>query len=183
LSTEEERAAGRPTQQNLTALFGALCLFFATIEYLFPKPLPFLRLGLANLPLLLALGVVPTRNVLLVALLKVVGQGLLHGTFASYVFLFSLSGTAASVLVMIGAARLGGRQISLVGVSLLGALASNAVQILLSINFIFGQNARMIAPVLLGFGSIGGLLVGLLASEFSRRSRWYARVRASQRSA
>ena len=106
-------------RRDLVALLGATCLFFATIEYLFPRPLPFLRLGLANLPILLALGMLRARDVLLVALLKVVGQGLLHGTVASYVFVFSLAGTVASTAVMIGAHRVGGRAISLVGVSLL----------------------------------------------------------------
>ena len=39
----------------LTALAAAICLFLAGIEYMIPRPLPFLRIGLANLPLLLAL--------------------------------------------------------------------------------------------------------------------------------
>ena len=160
-------------RRDLVALLGATCLFFATIEYLFPRPLPFLRLGLANLPILLALGMLRARDVLLVALLKVVGQGLLHGTVASYVFVFSLAGTVASTAVMIGAHRVGGRAISLVGVSLLGALASNVVQIALSLRFIFGPAAWPIAPVMLGTGSAGGILVGIVAQWFAARSRWY----------
>jgi heptaprenyl diphosphate synthase len=168
----------RSDSEELAPFFGALCLFFATIEYLFPKPVPFLRLGLANLPILLALGILSPRQILLVAALKVVGQGLLHGTFASYVFLFSLAGTLAATFAMLAAHRAGGRRISLVGVSVFGALASNVVQIALSIGFVFGSNAMVIAPLFLGLGGASGLLVGLLARAFATRSRWYAQLRA-----
>ena len=179
LPTDDHGKATRGSALDLAALLGALCLFLSTIEYLFPKPVPFLRIGLANLPILLALGLLPVRHVLLIATLKVVGQGLLHGTFASYVFLFSLSGTMMSTLVMLAAFRLD--RLSLVGVSLLGAMASSVTQIALSITFIFGENARMIAPLFLGVGIVGGLLVGVLASGFTSRSQWYARVRSTYR--
>ncbi len=163
---------------ELIAFFAALCLFFATIEYLFPKPFPFFRLGLANLPVLLALNVFPVPMVLLLVLLKVLGQGLVNGTLASYVFLFSLGGSFASAFVMIGAHRLFGSRISLVGISLFGALASNVVQIYLSIQFIFGIAAWIIAPLFLGLGAASGLVVGLFANRFSQRSRWYRRILA-----
>ena len=42
-----------------TAWFGALCFFLSAMEYMIPKPLPFLRLGLANLPIMLAVEVLP----------------------------------------------------------------------------------------------------------------------------
>lgn len=169
----------RSEQREVAAFFGALCLFFATIEYLFPRPVPFLRLGLANLPVLLALDVLPARYLLLVTAIKVFGQGLLNGTFASYVFLFSLAGSAASTAAMLLAHRVGGQRISLVGVSLLGSLASNAVQVVLSILLIFGRNATLIAPVFLGAGVVSGLAMGLFARLFADRSKWYQRVRAS----
>lgn len=165
----------RSRRLDLVAFMGALCLFFSTIEYLFPKPFPFFRLGLANLPVLLALDLFSPGYVLLLVLLKVVGQGLVSGTLASYVFLFSLSGSFASVMVMLLVHRAGGRWISLVGVSLFGALASNIVQITLSVTFIFGSSAWVIAPPFLGLGVASGLVVGLFAERFRRRSRWFSR--------
>ena len=50
---------------DLVAFMGALCLFFSTIEYLFPKPFPFFRLGLANLPVLLSFDLFSPGYVLL----------------------------------------------------------------------------------------------------------------------
>ena len=41
------------------ALLGAFCLFLSTIEYMIPKPMPFMRIGIVNLPLMLALDIFP----------------------------------------------------------------------------------------------------------------------------
>lgn len=171
----------RPTRAEyleLTAFLGALCLFFATIEYLFPKPLPFFRLGLANLPILLSLQVFPPSLILVVILLKVLGQGLINGTLASYVFLFSAAGSFSSGLVMLAVHRLGRTKISLFGVSLFGAIASNVVQIFLSVTFIFGRSAWIIAPLFMGLGVASGGFVGWFASRFAERSQWFGRIRA-----
>lgn len=167
----------RAERIELTAFLGAVCMFFATIEYLFPKPVPFFRLGLANLPILLSLEFFSFRYVLLLVTLKVLGQALINGTLASYVFLFSAAGSLATGLMMFAAHRCLGDRISLLGVSIFGALASNAVQILLSITFIFGRAAWVIAPVLLGLGVFSSILVGLFARTFSAQSRWFALVK------
>lgn len=162
---------------DLVSFLGALCLFFSTIEYLFPKPVPFFRLGLANLPVLLSLEILSPALVLLLIVLKVIGQGLINGTLASYVFLFSAAGSLASGLVMLGVHRLFGRRVSLLGVSLFGALASNVVQVTLSVLFIFGRSAWIIAPLFLGLGGVSGAVVGLFAERFRQRSRFMALLR------
>ncbi|WP_319476247.1 Gx transporter family protein [Marispirochaeta aestuarii] len=163
---------------DLVAFLGALCLFLSTVEYLFPKPIPFMRLGLANLPILVSLYLLPFPYLMLLTLVKVAGQGLINGTLASYVFIFSVAGSYSSVLVMYAVSRISGRFLSLVGVSLVGSLTSNAVQVLLSIYFIFGKNAVMIAPLFLGIGTVSGLLIGLIAEGFVERSRWHAKLRS-----
>jgi len=134
-------------------------------------------LGLANLPVLISLEFFSPGYVLLLVLLKVLGQGMINGTLASYVFLFSVAGSFTSAFVMLGAKRAGGRHISLVGISLFGAVASNVVQVILSVRFIFGMTAWAIAPVLMVFGGVSGLFVGIFAERFRERSRWLARIR------
>ena len=104
--------------QKRIAFFAACCLLFSTIEWLIPKPVPFLRIGLANLPILLALRILPWPHLLLLILLKVLGQALLHGSLFSYVFLFSLAGSLAGGLVMLASSRVAGRRISLIGISI-----------------------------------------------------------------
>lgn len=160
------------------AFMGALCLFFSTIEYLFPKPFPFFRLGLANLPVLITIKLFTPSYVFLLVLLKVLGHGLINGTLASYVFLFSTAGSFASALVMLSAFLLCRDRISLLGISVFGALASNVVQIFLSVTFIFGRSAWIIAPPFMALGAASGVVVGLFAERFFQQSRWVAAIRA-----
>jgi len=157
---------------KLTAFLGGLCLFLSSIEYLFPRPVPFMRLGLANLPVLLALKLLPFPYLLLLVLLKITGQGLISGTLASYVFLFSAAGSFTSVLVMATIYRIPRRFVSLIGVSIAGALAGNVVQLLLSVKFIFGESAWVIAPFFLAIGTVSSFLIGLFASKFMNKSQW-----------
>ena len=170
------RSDQSPDRLDLVAFLGALCLFLSTVEYLFPKPIPFMRLGLANLPILISLRLLPFPYLMLLTLVKVAGQGLVNGTLASYVVIFSAAGSFASVLAMYGASRLSPRFLSLVGVSLVGSLASNGVQVLLSIFFIFGENALLIAPLFLGIGTVSGLVIGIIAARFTERSRWFGKI-------
>lgn len=159
--------------QKTTALLAAFCIFLSTIEYMVPKPLPFMRLGLANLPILLSLAILPPRTVLVITLFKVLGQGLINGTLFSYIFIFSLSGSFASTLVMLGARKLFKSHISVVGISVLGALASNIIQIGLAYIILFGNTALLIGPPLLIIGLVSSIILGLFALKFSARSRWF----------
>jgi len=159
------------------AMLGALSLFLSTVEYLFPRPIPFMRLGLANLPVILSLELLSAPGYFLLILLKVLGQAMVNGTMASYVFLFSVAGSFTSGLIMWGAYRWLRPRISFVGVSILGALTSNMSQIFLSISFVFGPSAWRILPWFLGIGLTSGLLIGLFAQRFSEKSVWWARMR------
>lgn len=121
--------------------------------------------------------VIPVSGYFLLILLKVLGQGMVNGTMASYVFLFSLAGSFSSGLVMLLAWTYLRPHISFLGVSILGALVSNISQILLSITFIFGPSAWRILPWFLGIGLVSGLFIGLFALRFSEKSEWWRRVK------
>lgn len=177
MSTTEKSGAlarGRLEYADLTALLGAFCFFLSTIEYMLPKPLPFLRLGIANLPILLAVDLLPLPWFMVLALVKVIGMSLVSGSLFSFVALFSFAGTMMAAVVMRAAKRLGKSAISAVGVSVLGATASNAVQVLLATFLVFGEAARLVAPVFLGMGLVTGLALGVFVEGFSRVSAWMA---------
>ena len=154
-----------------TAFLGALCLFFATLEYLFPKPVPFFRLGLANLPIILSLKILPFPYLILLSVLKVLGQGLINGTLASYVILFSFSGTFISLFAMYSVYRIPG--LSFIGISIIGSVFSNAIQVVLSILIVFGTNASYIIPYFFTMGLLSGTAIGIFANWFSAKSQWY----------
>jgi heptaprenyl diphosphate synthase len=177
-STPESTEAGlkkstTARRADLTALLGAFCFFLSAVEYMIPKPLPFMRLGIANLPILLAVDLLPLPWYLVLALVKVVGMSVISGSLFSYVALFSLAGTLVAAAVMWTAKKAGGKAISAVGVSILGAVASNAVQIVIARVLIFGEAARLIAPVFLLMGLITGAILGLFTERFSATSKWY----------
>lgn len=159
-----------------TAWFGALCFFLSTIEYMIPKPMPFLRLGLANLPILLALNILPLRSFFVLIFLKILGQGLIGGTLFSYIFLFSALGTICSAFFMLAFKKLFSKSISNIGISVVGALASNGSQLLLARFYIFGISAWYIAPPFLALGVLTGTLLGIFANQFAEKSRWYKEV-------
>ena len=156
----------------------ALCMFFSMIEYAIPKPLPFLRLGLANIPFILGLFKLKKREYFFLVFLKVIFQSLISGTFFSYIFIYSLFGSLASSIFMLLAKSLFKEKISVVGISLFGALGNNLLQIFLSYFFFFGKTIVYAIPVILIFGFITGLIIGILTNRFIKISNWFAVVEA-----
>jgi heptaprenyl diphosphate synthase len=160
------------------ALLGALCLFLSTLEYLIPKPLPFIRIGLANLPLMAALDLLPPRRFALLVLIKITGAGIVGGTFFSHVFVFSLSGSIVSALVMYGLRQIyptkpSNRRLSLAGIGAAGALCSTGIQLFLARFLIFGGGVQYLIPPFLAVSLITGCALGLFCEYFCRHSRWY----------
>ncbi len=179
LSTQGPSEARWRDKADIVALLGAFCFFLSAVEYMVPKPLPFMRLGIANLPILLAIDLLPLPWFLLLAVVKVVGMSVVSGSLFSYIALFSLSGTMVAAMVMWGSRKLLGHQVSAIGVSILGAMTSNAAQILLASVLVFGEAARLIAPPFLAMGLLTGAVLGVFAERFSRTSIWFARASGS----
>jgi heptaprenyl diphosphate synthase len=173
--------APRSDERDLVAFLGGVCLFLSTIEYLVPRPIPFLRIGIANLPLLIGLDLLSPGRLLLVACLKVIGQGLVSGTLTTYVFLFSAAGTFTSVLAMLAARRIFGPRMTLMGIGVTGALVSNVSQLAVAIaTDLLGRAAWTIAPPFIAVGTVSSALLGLFAERFTRTSRWLASVRGAR---
>lgn len=167
---------------KLITFLAALCLFLSAIEYAIPKPVPFFRLGLANLPILLGLYLLSMPEYFLLVLLKVLGQNLISGALFSYVFLFSLSGTVSASLSMLFIHRLFYKRelVTNVGISLAGALCNALSQLFIARILMFGDNVRLIAPPLLIMSLITGLVLGFFADRFTARSKWFLLVQQEQ---
>lgn len=174
-SGKEKPDALSAAERSTIALLGALCIFLSALDHLIPKPLPFMRLGLANLPLLLALDVFSARPFFLLVFVKVLGQALVTGTLFSYAALFSLAGTILSALTMFLLRRSavpGRAYLSLVGISIAGAFVSNAAQLVLARFIVFGEGILYLAPPFLTAGIVSGGLLGFFAERFSAASTW-----------
>ncbi|MCL2295004.1 MAG: Gx transporter family protein [Spirochaetes bacterium] len=154
------------------ALLAACCIFLAMIEYIIPKPILFIRYGIANIPIMVSLKIFSPRMTMALVFLKIIGQGIITGTLFSYIFLFSLSGSLASGIAMIIIYRICKDKISMVGVSITGAFASNTVQLIIAKYLIFGKAAILMAPPVLIIGIVTSLFTGIFAELFISKSQW-----------
>lgn len=151
-------------------------MFLSMIEYAIPKPIPFMRLGIANMGIMLSLYILPIRQVLFLTLIKVFLQALISGTFFSYIFIFSFVGSFASVFAMLLSKNIFKSKISFLGICFSGALANNLSQILLSYLMIFKSSTSFIAPILLISGFISSAVLGTLTQKFVSGSSWYKMI-------
>ncbi|WP_296013402.1 Gx transporter family protein [uncultured Treponema sp.] len=158
---------------NKIAFFSALCFFLSAVEYAVPKPLPFFKIGFANLPVLISLSVLKKKETLLLVFLKIFLQAVISGTLFSYVFIFSFAGSVASGLSMMLVYFIFRNKISFVGLSVCGGLANNIAQIFLAGVFMFGSNVKFIAPPMLCVSFCTSLALGIFAESFCRKSVWF----------
>ena len=158
-------------------VFGALCFFLSAIEFVIPKPLPFLRIGLANVPLMLALDVLSFPAFLLLTMIKILGQAFISGTLFSYLVLFSAAGTIGAALMMYALHKIPRKALSLVGISMAGAFVSNCIQLFIGHFFIFGEGIRYMVPPFLFIGAVTSLILGIFCESFESESEWYAHIR------
>ncbi len=119
-------------QLSRLAVLVALAAGIHTLEAVlpFPMPVPGARLGLANIITLLTLSLFGLQSGLAVAVLRVLLGSLLTGTFMGFGFWLSLTGGAASCLVMAAMVKLVKRGVvTLFSASVLGAVTHNVAQL------------------------------------------------------
>jgi len=154
------------------AMLLAMALVLHVLEGALPPPLPFpgVKLGLSNLMTvvtMLLLG--PWAGIGLAATRSALG-GLIAGTFLSVGFFLSLGGGVASAVAVALALRWLRPGLSLVGVSIVGALVHNTAQLALAWAAFVQQGALFYyLPVLWVLALISGTATGLVLSEIERR--------------
>jgi heptaprenyl diphosphate synthase len=144
-------------------VFLAVALICSYIETLIPFQfgIPGIKLGLANLVVVLMLYCVGAKESLLISVLRIVLVGILFGNLIS--ILYSLSGGMLSFLVMYLLKRAG--RLGCVSVSVAGGISHNIGQILVAALIVSNFNILFYIPVLLIAGLVTGLLIGILAQE------------------
>lgn len=148
------------------ALLSAYAVGLHSIESMIPTPVPWLRLGLANIITLTTLYLYGLRAGMIVTLTRVVIRSLLAGTFLGPAFVMSLGGGVASTLVMWALKVIFGRLFSPVGLSIFGALTHNIAQLFLAYLLFVRQIEAIliVSPVILGAGLITGIFNGIVTS-------------------
>jgi heptaprenyl diphosphate synthase len=154
--------------QKTAVLVAAACVLQISESFI-PHPIPGLRLGLANMLSLTALVTLGLGAALEVAVLRVVLSSFVIGTFMSPTFILSLSGAVSSTLVMgllLWLSRFHRHcRLSIIGISIAGALCHNVVQLYLAYLMIVRHTGIFaLLPVL----AIGAILTGWLTGAVAR---------------
>lgn len=147
--------------KDRVAYYAAIAIFFSTLELFIPKVLPFFRLGIANIPILLSLNL-PFSSFMVLVVLKGIGNSYISGNLFSIFALVSIAQSIASGVVMFGAKKVLKGQISNYGLSLLGALVSTYVQIYLASLYI-GKAITKLLPIMLTMSLISALFVAFVS--------------------
>ena len=143
-----------------------------TFESLIVMPLPWIRLGLANVVTLLALRWWGLRDAFIIVSLRVLIGSLLSGRFLQPVFLLAVSGGLTSCVAMHFAMAYGKRLFSFIGISVVGALVKNATQLLIAFLLYVRQMALFrLIPIFLVSSLVTGIIIGWLALVIDARMR------------
>lgn len=148
-------------------MFTALGLIFSYVETLIPIQLgiPGVKLGLANLVIVIALYKMSPQEALLLSVTRIVLSGFIFANLFSIIY--SLAGGVLSLGVMCLLRKREG--FSVVGVSIAGGVSHNIGQLLIAMAVVESFSVSYYAPVLLVAGVITGMLIGVAAREMLKR--------------
>lgn len=142
-------------------------MILSFVESLIPPlaMVPGVKIGLANIVTVFLLYTLGIRAAGAVSLIRVLLSALLFGNVQSLIF--ALSGAILSFVVMIVAKHL--LPFGTVGVSVLGAIAHNAGQIIAAVIVMKTLGVAYYFIPLVISGTLGGVLVGIVAAVITKR--------------
>ena len=145
------------------AMLSALAMIFGYVEALIPVNfgIPGVKLGLANLVIVVALYLLPTHQVLFIQIARIILVSFLFGNLS--MMIYSLAGGLLSFLVMSLLKKAGG--FSVIGVSIAGGVTHNIGQLIVAMLVVQNMKIAYYASVLMIAGLITGGLIGMLAQR------------------
>lgn len=168
-SPEHEKWSAR--RVALCGMMVALAFILSYVEHLIPFNfgIPGIKLGLANLVVVLALYTLNLRDAFIIAVIRIILTGLTFGGLFS--MLYSLAGGLLSFILMAFLSRK--NLLGTIGVSICGGIAHNVGQLLVAMCVLETGNVWYYFPVLLISGAITGTLIGLVGGLMVGRLRGY----------
>jgi len=160
------RSHGNPDNRTQnTALYGctiAVGLILSYIEFLIPFyfGIPGIKLGLANLCVVILIYIRGYKSAFLVNLLRIILAGFMFGSMSSIVY--SVSGAALSYILMLFIHRIG--IMSPIGVSITGGVFHNIGQVLIASFVVSDFRIAVYLPVLILAGALTGFIIGIIAN-------------------
>ena len=144
-------------------VFTTLALIFSYVETLIPIQfgIPGVKLGLANLIIVIALYRMKLSEAYLLSIVRVLLAGFIFGNYFSIIY--SLAGGLLSLTVMALLRKKGG--FSVIGVSIAGGVFHNIGQLIIASVIVETFSVMYYVPVLLIAGLVTGLLIGILGGN------------------
>ena len=153
------------------ALLGVLtagAIVIAILESFIPSiGIPGVKLGLANIVILVILYELGILEAVIVNILRVIVVGLVRGTFLGMGFLMSLTGAVFSLGIMILFYLLI-KKFSIIGVSVIGSVFHVAGQILIAMLYLGTAYIVLYLPIIAISAIITGVFVGIIAKLIIR---------------
>lgn len=154
------------------SFYTACAATIAIAESLIPKPFPFLKIGLANVVIILLLMNHKDVSAILVLIGKVLLSGFIVGTLLMPTTIIAFASGMTSIMIMLLARNLK-LGLSWVGISILGALTHNIMQLVtVRIMIIYSNSIFELTPLLLLLGLGTGTITGLIAIVLKQRLTW-----------
>lgn len=153
------------------AILSAFAIGLHSVESLIPTPIPWFKLGIANIITVITLVVYGIRPAITVTLIRVILTSILNGTFLGPAFILSLGGGLISTLAMGTILYTLPTLFSTIGISIIGAFFHNMTQVFLAY-FLFIHRIEatlLIVPFILLLGTLTGMFNGIL-SEYILQS-------------
>mgnify|MGYP000890030718 FL=1 len=150
------------------ALFVSQALVLSIIESFIPIPvgIPGIKLGLANIITMILIMHFGLKETLAVVVVRCLLSSIFGGGLV--IFLFSVAGGILSALVMYFLNKRMSRFLSVVGISISGAVAHNIGQVLVAVVILQTSAVLSYLPVLMVSGIIMGCFVGFCSMFLSR---------------
>lgn len=148
-------------------VFTALALIFSYVETLIPFNfgIPGVKLGLANLIIVIALYKMKLSDVYLLSVVRVLLNGFIFGNYFSIIY--SLAGGLLSLSVM--AVLKKSKGFSILGISMAGGVMHNVGQLIIAMIIVETFSVAYYVPVLLVSGLITGFVIGVASGEMLKR--------------
>ncbi len=147
----------------LLGVLTAAAIVIAILESFIPSVgIPGVKLGLANIVILIILYELGVIEAVVVNVLRVIVVSLVRGTFLSMGFLMSLTGCALSLGIMIVFYLLV-KKFSIIGVSVIGSIFHVTGQIIVAMLFLGTAYIVLYLPIIAISAIITGVFVGIVA--------------------
>ena len=155
--------------KNRVAYFGvftALALIFSYVETLIPINfgIPGVKLGLANLVIVIALYKMKLTEVYLLSVVRVLLSGFIFGNYFSIIY--SLAGLLSLTVMALLKKSKG---FSVMGISVAGGVFHNVGQLIVAMLVVETFSVGYYFSVLLVAGLITGLVIGIVSAEMLKR--------------